>query len=47
MSLINQIDMIIYNCFVSDNYEELQQRRTSIFVMGGWESHPQRKNLRN
>ena len=39
--------MIIYNCFVSENYKQLQQGRSSIFLMGGWESHPRRKNLIN
>ena len=27
--------MMIYNYFVSENYEELQQRRCSMFLMGG------------
>ena len=39
--------MIIYNCFVSKNYKKLQQGRSSIFLMGGREPHPRRKNLRN
>ena len=39
--------MIIYNCFVSENYKQLQQGRSSIFLTGGWESHPRQKNLRN
>ena len=39
--------MIIYNCFVSENYKQLQRGRSSIFLMGGWESHDRRKNLRN
>ena len=39
--------MIIYNCFVSENYKQLQQGRSSIFLMGRWESHPCRKNLIN
>ena len=39
--------MIIYDCYVSENYKQLQQGRSSIFLMGGWESHPRRKKLRN
>ena len=38
--------MIIYSCFVSENYKQLQQGRSSTFLKAGWESHPRRK-LRN
>ena len=37
--------MIIYNCLVSENYKHLQQGRFSMFLIGGWESHPRRNNL--
>ena len=39
--------MITYNCFVSGNYEQLQQWCISVFLMSGRESHPRQKNLRN
>ena len=39
--------MIIQSCFVSENCKQLQQERSSIFLKGGWESHPRRKKLRN
>ena len=39
--------MIIYNCFASGNYKQLQQERSSISLIGGWESHPRQKILRN
>ena len=37
--------MIIYNCFVSEDYKQLQQGRSSVFLMVGWESHPRQKSL--
>ena len=40
---MDETDRIIYNCFVSKNYKQLQQGRSSI--LGGWESHPHRKNF--
>ena len=39
--------MIIYSCSVSENYEQLQLGGSSMFLMGGWQSHPRRKILRN
>ena len=44
--LMDLTDVISYNSFVSENYKQLQQGR-SIFLMGGWESHPHQKKLRN
>ena len=31
--LMNLTDTIIYNCFVSENYKQLQQGHSSIFLM--------------
>ena len=39
--------MIIYDRFVSENYKQLEHGCSLIFLMGKWEYHPQRKNLRN
>ena len=37
--------MIIYNCFVSENYKQLQQ---GLDIFNEWmESEPRRKKLRN
>ena len=47
ITFMDLTDLIIYNCFVSENYKQLQQGRSLIFLMGGWESHPRLKNLRN
>ena len=38
--------MMIYNCFFYDNYEQLQQGRSSTYLMCGWELHPAEKILK-
>ena len=38
-------DTMIYNCFVFENYKQLQLGNSSIFLMVDWKSH--QKNLTN
>ena len=43
---MDKTDTMIYNCFVFENYKQLQQGHSSIFLMVGWSPIPAEKKIK-